>query len=141
MIPELGYYALFLALSLALVQIINMNHLLIARCTAWGQFLLVSFSFGVLAYAFLSKDFSVAYVAQNSNSHLPAIYRFCAVWGAHEGSMLLWVSILTAWMVVITLFNKNLPQDVLARVLGILALIAVGFYLFLITTSNPFLRL
>lgn len=150
MIPELGHYALFLAICLAAVQVVAplrgvaINHpayMQLARYTAWGQFLLAGLAMATLAYAFLTNDFSVAYVAENSNSHLPAIYRFCAVWGAHEGSLLLWVFILTGWMTAISLFSRSLPEDMVARVLAVLAVIAIGFYLFLLTTSSPFTRI
>lgn len=150
MIPELGHYALFLAICLAAVQVVAplrgvaINHpvyMQLARYTAWGQFLLAGLAMATLAYAFLTNDFSVAYVAENSNSHLPAIYRFCAVWGAHEGSLLLWVFILTGWMTAISLFSRSLPEAMVARVLAVLAVIAIGFYLFLLTTSSPFTRI
>ncbi len=150
MIPELGHYALFLAICLALMQVIfplrgamtgQNAYMQLSRYTAWGQFGLAALAMGSLAYAFLTNDFSVAYVAENSNSHLPAAYRFCAVWGAHEGSLLLWVFILTGWMSAVSLFSRNLPEPVLARILAVLAIIAIGFYLFLLTTSSPFTRL
>jgi cytochrome c-type biogenesis protein CcmF len=150
MIPEIGHYALFLAICLAAAQVImplrgamagHSAKMRVSRYTAWGQFLLVGLAIFSLAYAFLTNDFSVAYVAENSNSRLPGIYRFCAVWGAHEGSLLLWVFILTGWMVAISLFSRALPAPVRARVLAVLAVIAIGFYLFLLTTSNPFARL
>ncbi len=138
MIPELGHYALILALVLAVAQITLPG---IGKHTARGQFFLVGISFLALAYALLSNDFSVAYVAANSNSHLPAVYRFCALWGAHEGSLLLWVFILTGWMTAISYINRQLPPVITARVLTVLSLIAIGFYLFLLTTSSPFIRL
>ena len=150
MIPELGHYALFLAICLALTQVIlplrgavtgQNTYMRLSRYTAWGQFGLVGLAIASLAYAFLTNDFSVAYVAENSNSHLPAVYRFCAVWGAHEGSLLLWVFILTGWMSAVSLFSRNLPEPVLARILAVLAIIAIGFYLFLLSTSSPFTRL
>lgn len=138
MIPELGHYALILALCLSVVQVISPS---IAKYTARGQCFFVGISFFALAYALLTNDFSVAYVAANSNSHLPAVYRFCALWGAHEGSLLLWVFILTGWMTAISYINRQLPSDITARVLIVLSLIAIGFYLFLLTTSSPFIRL
>jgi cytochrome c-type biogenesis protein CcmF len=150
MIPELGNFCLFLAIALAVMQIIfplkgaingNPGYLLLGRYTAWGQFILITISISTLGYAFLTNDFSVAYVAENSNSHLPAVYRFCAIWGAHEGSILLWVFILTAWMAAVSSFSRSIPAPVCARVLAVLAIIALGFYLFLITTSSPFVRL
>lgn len=150
MFPEIGHFALFLALSLAVFQVYfplrgaaegNGDYMRLARYTAWGQFGLMALAMAALAYAFLNNDFSVAYVAMNSNSHLPAIYRFCAVWGAHEGSLLLWVFILTGWMAAVCLFSRRLSREILARVLAVLAIIAMGFYLFLLTSSDPFLRL
>ena len=150
MLPEIGHFALFLALSLAVFQVYfplrgaangQIAYMRLARYTAWGQFGLTALAIITLAYAFIKHDFSVAYVAMNSNSHLPIIYRFCAVWGAHEGSLLLWVFILTGWMAAICLFCRSLSIEILARVLAILAIIAIGFYLFLLTSSDPFLRL
>ena len=99
------------------------------------------FSFIALSTAFLTNDFSVAYVAENSNSAMPWFYRLCAVWGAHEGSLLLWVFILTVWMALVARFSQKLPLEFISRVLSVMALIAVGFYFFILFTSNPFLRL
>jgi cytochrome c-type biogenesis protein CcmF len=150
MIPELGHYALVLALCLALVQTIfplagthfhKQTWIALARPMAYGQCLLISLSFFALAYAFLANDFSVTYVANNSNSQLPAIYRFCAVWGAHEGSLLLWVLELSIWTAAVAFFSRQLPHEIVARVLSVLGFISVGFLLFLLITSNPFLRL
>ncbi|MEW6312906.1 MAG: heme lyase CcmF/NrfE family subunit [Pseudomonadota bacterium] len=150
MVPELGHFALIIALTLALVQGIlpiagaargNAAWMAVARPAAQGLFVFVSIAFGCLAYAFLNNDFSVLYVATNSNSHLPTIYRFSAVWGGHEGSLLLWVEMLVIWMLAVTLFSRHLPQEMVARVLGIMGLISVGFLLFMLTTSNPFERL
>jgi cytochrome c-type biogenesis protein CcmF len=150
MLPELGHYALILALCLALVQgIVPLtgaargvdNWMALARPVAWGQFLLLLLSFGILSYAFVSNDFSVAYAARNSNSMLPAIYRFSAVWGGHEGSLLLWALLLAGWSAAVGLFSRRLPQVMVARVLGVMGLVSVGFLSFLIFTSNPFERL
>jgi cytochrome c-type biogenesis protein CcmF len=150
MIPEIGHFALFLALCLAAMQVIIPlrgvaaaipAYMQLSRYTAWGQFILTGLAIATLAVAFLTNDFSVMYVAENSNSHLPAIYRFCAVWGAHEGSLLLWVFILSGWMAAISIFSRSLPAPITARVLAVLAIIAIGFYLFLLTTSSPFTRL
>jgi len=150
MIPELGQYALILAMCLALVQSTlplagsfsnNAKLIRLGHFTAWGQLFFIGLSFVILAYAFVSNDFSVAYVAENSNRHLPLIYRFCAVWGAHEGSMLLWVFILSIWMTLVSLFSRRLPNDVVARVLSVLGMISLGFLLFIVITSNPFVRL
>lgn len=150
MIPELGHFALIVALMLALVQGIlpivgaaRSNAVLmgVARPVAVGQFVFVTFAISCLSYAFLSSDFSVLYVAQNSNSQLPAQYRFAALWGGHEGSLLLWTFLLTAWTVAVAQFSKHLPQEMVARVIGVMGLVAVGFLLFMLTTSNPFERL
>ena len=150
MIPELGHFALILALSLALVQAIlpligaatqRNNFMAVARPAAQGQFVLVAFAFGCLAYSFLTSDFSVKNVAINSNTQLPMAYRFAATWGSHEGSILLWIFILSVWTLAVTLFSRHLPQVMVARVLGVMGLISVGFLLFTLLTSNPFERL
>ncbi len=150
MIPELGHLAMILALCLAVVQgtlpLIgawrgDRQWMGLAQPAAWGQFSFLAFSFACLTYAFMVDDFSVAYVAQNSNSALPWYYKFSAVWGAHEGSLLLWAFILAGWTFAVAIFSRQLPEDMLARVLGIMGLISIGFLLFLIVTSNPFERL
>ncbi len=154
MIPELGNFALMLATVVALVQgVLPLTGTLVAnpqtqislqslaRPAAALQFALVAFAFGALATSFLSNDFSVLYVSQHSNSLLPKPYQFAAVWGGHEGSLLLWVLMLTLWSVAVALFSRSLPLDMVARVLGVLGLISVGFLLFILTTSNPFERL
>ncbi|MCQ2031146.1 heme lyase CcmF/NrfE family subunit [Stutzerimonas zhaodongensis] len=150
MIPELGHLAMILALCLALVQgtlpLIgawrgDSQWMGLAQPAAWGQFSFLAFSFACLTYAFMVDDFSVAYVAQNSNSALPWYYKFSAVWGAHEGSLLLWAFILAGWTFAVAIFSRQLPEEMLARVLGVMGLISIGFLLFLIVTSNPFERL
>ena len=150
MIPELGHFALILALSLALVQAIlpligaatqRSNFMAVARPAAQGQFVFVAFAFGCLAYSFLTSDFSVKNVAINSNTQLPIAYRFAATWGSHEGSILLWIFISSVWTLAVTLFSRHLPQVMVARVLGVMGLISVGFLLFTLLTSNPFERL
>ena len=150
MIPELGHVALILALCLALVLAVfpllgawrgNVVWMSLARPAAWGQFAMLLFSFGCLTYAFMVDDFSVAYVASNSNSALPWYYKFSAVWGAHEGSLLLWALILGGWTFAVAVFSKDLPLVLLARVLSVLGWIAIGFLLFMLVTSNPFERL
>jgi len=150
MIPELGHFALILALMLALVQgtlpIIGAakgirSFVALARPVAQGQFVFVAFAFGCLTWAFVSNDFSVKYVAEHSNSALPVQYRVAGVWGGHEGSMLLWVQILALWMVAVTVFSRNLPDEVVARILGVMGLVGCGFLLFMLLTSNPFDRL
>ena len=119
MIPEIGHFALIVALMLALVQGIlpiygaaRGNAVLMgaARPVAVGQFVFVAIAFCSLAYAFLSSDFSVLYVAENSNSQLPAQYRFAALWGGHEGSLLLWTFLLTMWTVAVATFSRHLPR-------------------------------
>ncbi|MGE6529333.1 heme lyase CcmF/NrfE family subunit [Pseudomonas sp. NPDC077382] len=150
MIPELGHLAMILALCLAVVQgtlpLIgawrgDSQWMGLAQPAAWGQFSFLAFSFACLTYSFMVDDFSVAYVAQNSNSALPWYYKFSAVWGAHEGSLLLWAFILAGWTFAVSIFSRQLPEDMLARVLGVMGLISIGFLLFLIVTSNPFERL
>ncbi|AWM61343.1 MAG: c-type cytochrome biogenesis protein CcmF [Pseudomonas sp. CO183] len=150
MIPELGHLAMILALCLAVVQATlpligawrgDRQWMGLAQPAAWGQFAFLGFSFACLTYAFMVDDFSVAYVAHNSNSALPWYYKFSAVWGAHEGSLLLWAFILAGWTFAVAVFSRQLPEDMLARVLGVMGLISIGFLLFLIVTSNPFERL
>ncbi len=150
MIPELGHLALILALGLALIQATlpllgTFNHsatwIALARPLAYGQFTLLTVAFACLTYAFLISDFSVAYVATNSNSLLPTLYKVSAVWGAHEGSLLLWVLMMAAWGAAVALFSRHLPQTTLARVIAVQGMVAVGFLLFILFTSNPFERL
>ena len=149
MIPELGQFALILALLLALAQCVlpilgahlgNRALIAVARPAVAGQAVFVVLAFAILTWAFVTQDFSVAYVAQNSNSLLPWYYRFSAVWGAHEGSLLLWVLILNVWTVAVAAFSRRLPDEFIARVLGVLGFISFGFLLFTVLTSNPFLR-
>jgi cytochrome c-type biogenesis protein CcmF len=150
MIPELGHFALIVALLLALTQAIlpligaqrgNLTLMAVARPAAQGQFVFVAIAFACLAYAFLTNDFSVENVARNSFSQLPKIYCFTATWGSHEGSMLLWALILGFWTTAVSVFSRHLPDDMVARVIGIMGLVSSGFLAFLLTTSNPFLRL
>ena len=150
MIPEIGNFALVVALVLALTQGVlpifgaaRANSVLMntARPLAFGQFVFVAIAFVCLVQAFLNNDFSVLYVAEHSNSQLPAYYRFAAVWGGHEGSLLLWAFILTLWTIAVASFSKHLPDEMVARVLGVMGLISVGFLLFMLFTSNPFDRL
>jgi cytochrome c-type biogenesis protein CcmF len=150
MIPEIGHFALILALLVALVQAVvpmlgaarrDAALMSVAVPAARTQFVLVALAFGCLAYAFVTSDFSVANVAQNSNSHLPVRYRFAASWGSHEGSLLLWSLMLATWGFAVTLFSRHLPQTLRVRVLAVMGGIAVGFLLFLLATSNPFARL
>ncbi|RDI99676.1 heme lyase CcmF/NrfE family subunit [Dyella solisilvae] len=150
MTPELGQLALILALLLAFAQGVlplvgawrgNRALMAVARPAAAGQAVFVGMAFVVLTLAFLNFDFSVQYVADNSNLALPWYYRIAAVWGAHEGSLLLWIFILNLWTLALAILSRNLPEVFVARVLGVLGLVAVGFLAFIIFTSNPFARL
>src|SRR5437870_13248390 len=150
MIPEIGQFALILALALAVTQatlpLIGAARVIpqlvaVARPAAQAQFIFVTIAFCCLAYLFISNDFSVLNVATNSNSQLPLHYRLAATCGSHEGSLLLWTFMLTIWMVAVTLFSNHLPNEMVARVLGVMATISVGFLLFMLLTSNPFERL
>jgi cytochrome c-type biogenesis protein CcmF len=150
MIPELGHFALILAAVVALLQGTlpfagaqrgDVGLMSLARVAACVQALLIAFAFACLAAAFVNNDFSVLYVASNSNSKLPAIYRFTAVWGGHEGSMLLWMLMLGGWTAAVAVFSRHIPLVRVARILGVLGLVSLGFHLFLLLTSNPFERL
>ncbi len=150
MIPEIGQFALILALALAVIVATlpqigaarGITQLIaVARPAAQAQFLLVLIAFCCLGYSFITNDFSVLNVATNSNSQLPLHYRLAATWGSHEGSLLLWTFMLTLWMVAVTLFSRHLPDTIVARVLAVMATISVGFLLFMLLTSNPFQRL
>jgi cytochrome c-type biogenesis protein CcmF len=150
MIPEIGQFALILALCMAIVQgvlpIAGASRAIpgwvhVARPAAYGQLLFMSLAYGCLTWSFISHDFSVQYVAQNSNTALPYLYLISGVWGAHEGSLLLWALTLSIWTALVASFSKHIPDATRARVLGVMGLIAVGFILFLLFTSNPFLRL
>ena len=150
MTPELGQIALILALLLAFAQSIlpivgawknNSAMMAVARPAAFGQGFFVVMAFVLLVWAFLHFDFSVQYVADNSNLALPWYYRITAVWGAHEGSMLLWIFILNVWTLALALFSRQLPEVFVARVLGVLGIISVGFLAFILFTSDPFGRL
>jgi cytochrome c-type biogenesis protein CcmF len=150
MIPEIGNFSLMLALGLALLQGIvpiagafraNQRWMALARPAAAGQFVFVTIAFACLVVAFATNDFSVQYVASNSNSTLPIYYRIAATWGGHEGSLLLWVQMLVLWTFAVALFSRQLPEATVARVLGVMGLISVGFLCFMLFTSNPFERL
>jgi cytochrome c-type biogenesis protein CcmF len=150
MIPEFGHFALILALLLAtLLAVIPLVGSLtgrtalqaFARPLATGQFVFVAIAFTALTYAFLVDNFSVAYVANNSNSLLPWYFKFSAVWGGHEGSLLLWILILASWTLAVTVFSRRLPTDLVAQVLSVMGMVSVGFLLFSLVTSNPFERL
>ena len=150
MTPEIGHFALILALVIAIVQaVVPMAGSLLGR-TAWmslarplafGQFAFMVISFGTLVDAFLRNDFTVAYVAHNGNTELPTLYKISAVWGAHEGSLLLWGLILAGWGFAVAVFSRQLPLTLIARVLSVMGFIAIGFLLFMLLTSNPFDRL
>ncbi len=150
MLPELGQITLILALLVALLQAIlplagahrgKAAWMAVARPAAYGQLFLLLAAFVVLTVAFVTQDFSVKYVAENSNSLLPMMYRYSAVWGAHEGSLLLWVLVLGIWTAAVAEFSRHLPETVVARVLGVMGVVSIGFLAFLIFTSNPFARL
>lgn len=150
MIPELGHFALIIALCIALAQAVlslagaargSVAWMNVARPAAQGQFVFVVLAFACLAYSFINNDFSVLNVATNSNSSLPWFYRLAATWGSHEGSLLLWVLMLTVWMLAVSVFSRHLPLEMVARILGVMALISIGFLLFMLFTSNPFERL
>ena len=150
MIPELGHFALILALIVALVQGVlpligaqrgNSQWIALARPAVQTQFLLVAFAFGCLAHSFMVNDFTVAYVAQHSNTKLPDLYRFAAVWGGHEGSLLLWVLMMSGWGMAVAAFSRQLPDEMVARVLGVLGLVTIGLLAFVLFTSTPFDRL
>ena len=149
MIAELGNYALALSLAIAVLLAIfplwgaekgNVQFMALARPMTYGLFLILSVSFGALFYVFAINDFSVQYVVNNSNTTLPIYYRLSAVWGSHEGSLLLWIWLLSLWSTAVALFSKRLPQEAVARVLGIMGIISIGFLLFVLFTSNPFTR-
>ena len=148
--PEIGHFALILGFALALCQAVlpmvgsytgNRPWMAVARPLALGQLLLALVSFVALTLAFLADDFSVLYVANNSNSLLPWYYKISAVWGAHEGSLLLWVLIQAGWIAAVAAWSRSLPLTLVARVLSVMSMVAVGFYLFLLFTSNPFERM
>jgi len=150
MIPEIGQFALILALMVAITLAVLPQigaargipqFIALARPAAHAQFFFVLIAFACLGYSFISNDFSVLNVASNSNSQLPLHYRLAATWGSHEGSLLLWTFMLTIWMVAVTLFSRHLPDEIVARVLAVMASISIGFLLFMLLTSNPFTRL
>lgn len=149
MLPELGHFALILALVFACLQAViplmgthlgRTQWMVMSRPLSWGQLAFLTLSFLALTVSFVQDDFSVAYIANNSNSLLPVQYKISAVWGSHEGSLLLWVLLLSVWTVAVSIFSRNLPIDILARVLAIMGLISIGFLLFMLFTSNPFER-
>ncbi len=149
MIAELGNYALALALALSVFLAIlpligaekaNVKLMALARPLTWSMFLALSLSFGALFYLFAVNDFSVQYVVNNSNSLLPLQYRLSAVWGSHEGSLLLWIWLLSLWAVGVATFTRKMPEEAVARVLSVMGLVSIGFLVFIIFSSNPFGR-
>jgi cytochrome c-type biogenesis protein CcmF len=149
-IPEFGQFALILAVCLSLCQAAlplagsytgRREWMLLARPAAAGQFVFVAFAFGVLAYAFQQDDFTILYVANNSNTALPAAYKFAAVWGGHEGSLLLWCLMLAAWTLAVAAGSRSQPLEFSSRVIGVLGIVSAGVLLFTVLTSNPFDRL
>ena len=150
MIPEIGQFLLILALCMALVlgtlPIIGAHRglsgwIAVAKPAAYAQLLFMALSYSCLTYSCLTHDFSVKYIATNSNTSLPTLYLISGVWGAHEGSLLLWGLVLTFWTGLVAQFSKSIPAETLARVLGVMGLVSIGFILFLLFTSNPFERL
>ncbi len=150
MIPEIGHFALILALALALCQgvlpLVGAHRgdaalMALARPTAIGQLTFVAFAFACLAWAFLTSDFTVEYVANHSHLALPTVYKFSAIWGAHEGSLVLWILLMAVWTVAVGRYSRGLPEAFAARVIGVLGLLSCGFLLFTLLTSNPFVRL
>ena len=150
MVPELGHFAMVLALLLAIVAgtlpIIGAykgvrEWMAVARPAAYGMFAFVAFAWGCLVWAFVTDDFSVINVAQNSNTLLPTVYKITATWGSHEGSLVLWILMLTGWGAAVAFFSRHLPEEMVARVLGVMGLVTVGFISFTLMTSDPFDRL
>jgi len=150
MVAELGHFALVLALVIAALQALvplygvwsgNGRAMAVARTAAYAQFLCLLGAFVALVHAFVHNDFTLDYVARNSNTLLPVWYKISAVWGGHEGSLLLWVTVLGGWTAAVATFSRSLPRDLLARVLAIMGLVSVAFLLFILLTSNPFARL
>ncbi len=149
MIPEIGHFALITALTLSMIQgVIPMlgaslgghRWVALSKPVTRTQWLFMSVAFACLLYSFIVNDFSVRYVASNSNTQLPLTYRISALWGAHEGSLLLWAYILSTWALAVTLFSRSIPPQMLARVISVMGLVSVGFMLFMLFTSNPFDR-
>lgn len=149
MMPEIGNYLLCLALGIALVLTLwpvwgisrqNARLIALARPLAWALFLAILGAFITLVYAFVVNDFTVQYVAGNSNTALPVWYRVAATWGAHEGSLLLWVLLMSGWTCAVAALSRRMPVESVARVLAVMGMINFGFLLFILFTSNPFTR-
>jgi len=150
MIPELGQLCLVLAMCVAVAQALfplvgahrnNAAWMSVAAPAAAGQFVFIALSFGFLTYAFVTNDFSVLIVASHSNSALPIVYRVAAVWGGHEGSLLLWMLLLAGWTLAVVVSGRKLPEDIYARIIGVMGFISAGLMLYIVSVSNPFLRL
>ncbi len=150
MIPEIGHFALSLALIVAIVQSVlptigikmgYANWISVARPASFAQFGLLIVAFASLTYAFVTNDFSVKLAASHSNSHLPLLYKVSGVWGSHEGSLLLWALLLALWTVAVALFSRSMPKQIQAQVLAVMGMISIGFLMFMLFTSNPFERL
>src|SRR5258708_35328921 len=148
MAAELGIFALILAFILSMSQAFfglmgawrgKPIWMGVARPAVTGQFVFVAMAFSCLVYCFVNNDFSVLYVARNSNSQLPLFYKVAALWGAHEGSLLLWILILSIWSVAVAAFSPQLPLTFSSRVLGVVGLVSGGFMLFTLCHSTPFL--
>ena len=148
-VPEIGHFATVIALALSFIlsvvpllgtMVNNSSMMHLSRPLAMGQFVFMLFAFFCLGHSFVTDEFSVQYVANHSNSLLPLQYKISAIWGGHEGSLLLWALILSGWTAAVVRYSKQLPIDMLARVLSIMGMISVGFLLFIILTSNPFDR-
>ncbi|MFY8086624.1 MAG: cytochrome c biogenesis protein CcsA, partial [Rubrivivax sp.] len=150
MIPEIGHFVLWMALAVSVAlgvfpllgaQRGRADWIALGRPLSYALFVLSAIPFAALVVAFIQHDFTVAYVAQNSNSELPIYYRITAVWGGHEGSMLLWLLMQAGWILAVALFSRSLPEREVARVLGVMGLLNIGFLLFTLLVSNPFDRL
>ena len=150
MIAELGHFSLILALIAGLIQgflplagtaLGVRSWVNVARPAVFANAVFCTFAFCCLAWCFYTSDFSVMNVANNSNSMLPWFYRLSATWGSHEGSILFWTLLLALWGLAVAVCSRRLPQDVMARVIGVMGLISVGLTLFMLLTSDPFIRL
>ena len=150
MLGELGNFCLVLAMCVAIAQSIipiagtyrnRQSWMMFGRTAAYVQWLLVVASYSILTYAFYLNDFSIEYVARTSNLQQPLMYRLSGVWGGHEGSLLLWILMLSSWAALVAKFSKGIPRDMVARVMSVMGIVTVGFILFTLVTSNPFSRL
>jgi len=150
LLPELGHFALILALCLCVLlgtfplygaATGNVRYMGLARPLVAGVFVFIGLAYVLLTYSFAIDDFSVTYIQQHSNTLLPFRYKLTAVWGGHEGSFLLWTFMLAGWMLAVAVFSRSMPIEFVARVLGVLGLLSVGYLLFMLATSNPFERI